>query len=207
MLWKESAWNEMLLTRAVLVSCLLVLPFRLMAQPNMSGAAAVQSIDWDSVRPGDPIPTRMPTSRADDAIDARFAPQWVERSIASLSRGTPAPLSRLVLAIISQPHASDDTWANRAEQQLSRIVRTEVATGEPTVFRLFCSSAGCLCYLQRDGKFLGDGIVFRELLGDAGRALGIKRTDLDKIRIGLGSPEHPPTISWELTVVRRPRGY
>jgi hypothetical protein len=164
-------------------------------QTHMSGAEAVRSIDWQAVDANSPIPFLMPTAQSEDPVEAGFAPQWVQRAMWPPE----SPERKLALVIVSKRRTPDDLWAQAMEKELRAIVHEEVAS-EPPISRVFCNSAGCLCYVERDGSPLVAGSVFRELLGARGQKFGLQRSDLDAFRVDASDTR---SWVWELTLVKR----
>ena len=58
------------------------------AQMSLSGAEAVQRIDWTALSIGSPIPDLMPAAESEDPTEAGFAGQWVERRSQTLTTYT-----------------------------------------------------------------------------------------------------------------------
>ena len=162
------------------------------AQAPVSGAEAVREIDWTAVSIGSPIPELMPAAESDDPMEAGFVGQWVERAISDTN-----DMYKPTMEIISKHRGPEDHWAEAMDQELRQIVTSKIR--KPMNTRVFCNSVGCLCYVERHEEYVLDSIVYRELLGEKGRKLGIKATDLySYIHI------HSPGTPWELTTVRRP---
>jgi hypothetical protein len=164
----------------------------------LTGAEAEHSIDWNRVGKGDAIPASMPTSRSADALDAGFAPEWVERSVRPFPGGEVA--APLILAIMSERRVPDDAWADEVEHYLREFIRTQVAVQAPTIFRVFCNSVGCLCYLERARSPLTHLMIYKALRSQAASGFGTKEMSMTI----LDQPPRPST-SWELTIVTRPR--
>ena len=163
----------------------------------VTGAEAEHSIHWSTVGKGDAIPASMPTSRSADALDAGFAPEWVESSVRPFPGGEEA--APLILAIMSEQRAPDDAWADEVEHYLREFIRTQVAGQAPTTSRVFCNSVGCLCYLERTGSPLTQLMIYNALRSQAAREFGTKK-------MGMSIMESAPRgTSWELTIVTRPK--
>jgi hypothetical protein len=163
---------------------------------HMTGAEAVRAIDWTSVAPNSPIPVLMPSAQSEDPVEAGFAPQWVQRAMWPPE----SPERKLALVIVSKRRTPDDLWAQAMEKELRAIVHEKVDS-EAAISRVFCNSAGCLCYVERDGSPLHPGSVFRELLGARGQKFGLQRSDLDAFRVDASDTR---SWVWELTLVKRP---
>lgn len=171
------------------------------------GVAAVQSIDWSTVRIASPMPQVLPTQRAADAIDAGFAPEWFERSIGRgqaeslLYKGKSAYVSVQDLAskIMSQSKSPDDYWANGMEDELTALTTSE-SRKTPILTRVFCSGGGCLLYVESESEPIS-GNPGVEVLGSLVRdpmwrdAYGVQ--PLTYYMTGIGS--------WDLILIARPR--
>jgi len=163
--------------------------------PAGSGAAAVQSIDWNSVGPGAPIPRAMPMADSDDPVEAGFAPEWIRRAVA-YPFSTPSQ-REFALAVVAEHRTADDRWAREFEAALREIVRGKVRM--PTVARVFCNSVGCLCYVQAGNPF-DSPLVYTALHGQGvQQRFGITPADVDVLQ-----SFKDPNAPWELTFVRRP---
>jgi hypothetical protein len=162
----------------------------------LTGAEAERSIAWSTVRKGDAIPALMPRSRSADALDAGFAPEWVERSVRPLPGGEES--AQLMLGIVSEQRAPDDAWADKVEDYLREFIGTQVDVQAPTTSRVFCNSVGCLCYLERTGSPLTWLMISKALKSQAASEFGTEQ-------MGMTTMEHAPRpgTSWELTIVTR----
>lgn len=122
----------------------------------VDGVAAAKAIDWDKVKDFAPIPRSLPTRQAVDAVDAGFVPEWFDHSIGRwTTRGGPIDgkvnaieITPWASRIISESKSSDDTWAQGVESRLRSIIASNLPGDEQVVSRVFCSSQGCLCYLE-----------------------------------------------------------
>jgi hypothetical protein len=169
------------------------------AQAPVSGAEAMRMIDWNSVKPGSPIPRSMPTAPSDDPVEAGFAAQWVERAL-------PPPFSRqaFALAIIAKKRVAGDTWAYGVERQLRELINEQIAD-RAVVSRVFCNSVGCLCYLERDSDKIPDpNDTILDSLKSGWPAFGIKPKDVNST-VSFSQAGGLP-VSWSLIFIQRPSG-
>ncbi len=168
------------------------------AQPVLSGEDAARIIDWTSVQVGAPIPDLMPAAQSDDPLETGFAPQWIEHAVFPFPSSASAWGRKLALEIVARRRSPDDYWAATMEEELREIVRTKLPASRNA--RVFCNSAGCLCYVERDEPFVARSIVYLELLGETGRKYGVDKYNLG-VLVHVG---RSPGIPWELTLVRHP---
>jgi hypothetical protein len=155
------------------------------AEISMSGSEAIRAIDWNSVKAASPIPALMPTIDSDDPLEAGFAPQWIKRSLGPMEAAKKISAARTALTIISKKRMADDTWANGVDYELRKLIRTKIASEQPTVSRVFCSASGCLCYWERENKIMGDSYptMMGELRNGDGWAkeFGIEARDISYV--------------------------
>jgi len=163
--------------------------------PARSGAAAVRSIAWNSVGPGAPIPAAIPVADSDDPVESGFAPDWIRRALAYPF--SPPSQREFALAVVAKHRAADDRWAHEFEEELREIIGEGLRM--PTVWRVFCNSVGCLCYVQA-GNPLDNPLLYTALHGQSvQQRFGITLADVDVLR-----SFKDPNAPWELTFVRRP---
>ena len=173
------------------------------AAPASQTATASGPIDWQKVEHGSPIPHQMPVGDGDKAIDAGFAPQWIERSITQWppSFQDPDLPSKQVLKIAKGNRRANDKWAHDMDAHLRATLRINGDANVLRYARVFCGSEGCLCYYETTpdsfplyGKVRSD--LLHGLLDDSGwgHGLGVDPANVDEV----GS-----TGAWELIYIVR----
>lgn len=184
-------------------------PSETAAKRFVDGVAAVQAIDWEKVGSFSPIPRLMPARRAADAVDAGFAPEWIERSIGNWWQAESqryqgkyayAPVQPMALQIMSQSKSPDDAWANGMESDLTSFIARKSPANAQLLTRVFCNAEGCLCYLEDENdQVLGRPTdnVLASLRDDPmwTQTYGIK--PLTFYRTG--------TKTWDLILIARPK--
>src|ERR1700722_10075928 len=134
------------------------------ATATLSGADAVRAINWDEVKLDSAIPHLMPAGDSDDPLEAGFAPQWIEHSLVIHHpkriayaqtgiygpQGTNAtvPAETLALQMIAEPRDPTDSWAHTVDRKIRDTIRANGGYDSMVVWRVFCGSHGCLCYLE-----------------------------------------------------------
>ena len=201
--------------------------------PSMSiGVQAVATIDWNKVGPGSPIPHLMPAVDADTAIEAGFAPQWLERAlwpdrahgvqlVASTTYKVPRDEEVSILAadralqITKLQRLPEDTWVHEVSRKLRETARIHADAYVQRYTRVFCSSGGCICYwehptganpsTQSAVKVIAD--LFRALEDDDGwgRTFGIKPTDVYRTFAAGYELATGNAASWQLVYIVRAR--
>lgn len=166
----------------------------------LTGAEAVQAIDWDAVKAGYPIPRSMPTAASDDPVEAGFAPQWAERAFPPRAGG----LRDLVLAIVSTKKMANDNWAYGVESHVRDLIRSGI-TPPDVVSRVFCNSVGCLCYFERNAWPLPDDVIKQRIITSAwATKFGIRSADIDAT--ATLTPMGAEGMYWSLITIKRPDG-
>lgn len=123
---------------------------------SADGVAAARAIDWDKIKTFAPIPRSLPSREAADAVDAGFVPEWFEHSIGRwTTRGAPIDgrandieITPLAARIMSDSKSPDDPWAQGVESQVRAIIASQLPGDDQVLSRVFCSSQGCLVYLE-----------------------------------------------------------
>jgi hypothetical protein len=148
---------------------------------------SILEIDWNNVRPGDPIPAQIRAEPSDDPVKAGFPRQWIEHCIYPWEHGW----GRIALQIVSQTRSPDDSSAADMERQLRAIVQESLSPDD--TYRVFCNAVGCLSYVQRP------------------RQIGLLKSPVEKAlatdhSLDVGTYVHPGSpVPWEFTIViRRP---
>jgi hypothetical protein len=182
------------------------------ASSPLNGAAAAAAINWDEVRPGSIIPHLMPAGDSDDPLEAGFAPQWIEHALhmyaltlGQQSRTVPAWV--LAQEIVAQHREPTDRWAYEVDRKIRDTISTDGGSHSLAVWRVFCASHGCLCYLEyplSPSVSIGSvsSILLHQLRAEDGwgRQLGIKPLDVYYNAVGT----HNGYGAWELIYVVRP---
>ncbi len=173
----------------------------------VDGVEAARAIDWNTVGSLAPIPRLMPTGSAADAVDAGFAPEWFERSIAGWGADTlkyrgqfaSIEVQPLALQIMSESKTPEDSWANGVESQLRLTIANSQSVTAETISRVFCSGEGCLCYVEDAQSPVSSNVandVLLSIRNDSwAQTYGI--TPLNAYRIG--------TQDWNLILIPRPK--
>jgi hypothetical protein len=165
------------------------------------------SIDWQTVEHGSPIPHQMPVADADTALAAGFAPQWIQRSVTQWppSVADPDLPAKTVQRIASGDRRQDDQWAHEVANRLRDSLRTDGNADVLRYARVFCGSQGCLVYYETplDSSSLetydhARSVLLHGMLDDNGwgRTFGIVPTDVNEVG---------ETGVWELIYILRPK--
>jgi hypothetical protein len=122
-------------------------------QLPVDGVAAAKELDWDKVQDFAPIPRSLPARQAADAVDAGFVPEWFEHSIGrwtTRGRAIDGKVNAIEIAPLASRIMSEskDAWAQGVETQLRSIIASNLPGNGQVISRVFCSSDGCLCYLE-----------------------------------------------------------
>jgi hypothetical protein len=172
-------------------------------------ASESASVDWAMIGHAAPIPHQLPVvADAESALQAGFAPQWIERSVTEWPPSIQDPdlPAKLILRIAKGVRRPDDRWAG---DLASKLRATITATGDADVqryARVFCGSTGCLCYFEipADSPSLESfddvrSVILHGLLDKGGwgqQTFGIVQTDVNEVG-ELGT--------WELIYILRPK--
>src|ERR1700722_3583450 len=189
------------------------------ATSTLSGADAVRAINWDEVKLDSAIPHLMPAGDSDDPVEAGFAPQWIEHALVihdpkwiTLARRGMAtvPAEPLALQMIAEKRDPTDSWAHTVDRKIRDTIRTNGGHDSLVVWRVFCGSHGCLCYLEfpappnvTPDQLDVAHVLRHELTADNGwgRKLGI--SPLDVYDYGFVGP-HDGYGGWDLIYIVRP---
>lgn len=121
------------------------------AAPASRAARKADSIDWQTVEHGSPIPHQLPVvADADTGVAAGFAPQWIQRSITQWPPSIQDPdlPAKLVQRIANGARRADDQWAHEVANRLRESLRTNGNADVLRYARVFCGAQGCLCYFE-----------------------------------------------------------